>query len=174
MLLPYKAEDYPDNLEGKSVYPTIFTPCFSTILPFSTNLQFPPASAAKSTITLPAFISLTCSSKISSGASLPGIKAVVIIISTSLHYYLNKAISAAINSGDISLAYPPYPSPSSVILTVKNEAPKDSTYSLTAGLVSKALTIAPKDLAVAIADKPATPPPITKTLAGGNLPAAVI
>lgn len=60
------------------------------------------------------------------------------------------------------------------MLTVKNEAPKDSTYSLTAGLVSKALTTAPKDLAVAIADKPATPPPITNTLAGGNLPAAVI
>lgn len=87
---------------------------------------------------------------------------------------MNKAISAAIKAGDISLAYPPLPSPSSAILTVKNEAPKDSAYSLTAGLVSKTLTTAPKDLAVAIADNPATPPPITKTLAGGNLPAAVI
>lgn len=61
------------------------------------------------------------------------------MISHSLAYCLNKAISAAINSGDISLAYPPYPSPSSLILTVKKVAPKDSTYSLTAGLVSKAL-----------------------------------
>lgn len=78
------------------------------------------------------------------------------------------------NSGDISLAYPPPPSPDSLILTSMNSAPKDSTYSLTAALVSKPLTIAPKLLAVAIADNPATPPPITKTLAGGNLPAAVI
>lgn len=45
---------------------------------------------------------------------------------------------------------------------------------MTAALVSKALTIAPIDFAVAIADNPATPPPMTKTLAGGNLPAAVI
>ncbi len=78
------------------------------------------------------------------------------------------------NSGDISLAQPPPPSPSSVIFIVKNSAPTDSTYSLTAALVSKPLTIAPKDLAVVIADKPATPPPITKTFAGGSLPAAVI
>lgn len=34
--------------------------------------------------------------------------------------------------------------------------------------------MAPIFLAVPIADKPATPPPITKTLAGGTLPAAVI
>tara|TARA_B110000503_G_C6858981_1_gene294017 strand:- start:300 stop:422 length:123 start_codon:yes stop_codon:yes gene_type:complete len=40
--------------------------------------------------------------------------------------------------------------------------------------VSNPLTIAPKLLAVVIADKPATPPPITNTLAGGSLPAAVI
>jgi hypothetical protein len=45
---------------------------------------------------------------------------------------------------------------------------------LTASLVSNPLTIAPKLLAVAIDESPATPPPITKTLAGGNLPAAVI
>jgi hypothetical protein len=78
------------------------------------------------------------------------------------------------NSGDISLAYPPPPSPLSCILTVRNSAPTDSIYSLTASLVSKPLTIAPKLLAVPMADKPATPPPITNTLAGGNLPAAVI
>jgi len=40
--------------------------------------------------------------------------------------------------------------------------------------VSKPLTIAPILLAVEIADKPATPTPMTKTLAGGSLPAAVI
>lgn len=43
-----------------------------------------------------------------------------------------------------------------------------------AGLVSNALTIAPIFLAVWMADKPATPAPITNTLAGGTFPAAVI
>jgi hypothetical protein len=75
---------------------------------------------------------------------------------------------------DISFAYPPVPSPDSFIFTSMNSAPSDLTYSLTADLVSNPLTIAPKLLAVAIADKPATPPPITRTLAGGSLPAAVI
>jgi hypothetical protein len=45
---------------------------------------------------------------------------------------------------------------------------------LRADLVSKILVIAPKFLAVAAAAKPATPPPIIRILAGGNLPAAVI
>jgi hypothetical protein len=108
------------------------------------------------------------------GAFFPGIKAVVIMISTSLACYINNFISASMNSGLISLAYPPAPSPDSLILTSKNSAPKDLTYSLTASLVSNPLTMAPNDLAVAIADKPATPPPITRTLAGGSLPAAVI
>lgn len=78
------------------------------------------------------------------------------------------------NSLDISLAYPPAPSPDSLILTSKNSAPNDLNYSLTASLTSNPLTIAPKLLAVAIADRPATPPPMTRTLAGGNFPAAVI
>ena len=108
------------------------------------------------------------------GAGLPGIKAVVTIISTSLAYLANNFISSSINSLDISLAYPPCPSPDSFNLISKNSAPKDSTYSFTASLVSKPLTIAPKLLAVDIAERPATPPPITNTLAGGNLPAAVI
>ena len=55
-----------------------------------------------------------------------------------------------------------------------NSAPKDSTCYLTAGLVSNPRTIAPKDLAVAMAANPATPPPMTNILAGGNFPAAVI
>jgi len=45
---------------------------------------------------------------------------------------------------------------------------------LTAALVSNNLTTAPKFLAVTAAESPATPPPMIKTLAGGNLPAAVI
>ena len=58
--------------------------------------------------------------------------------------------------------------------TSKNSAPKDSTCSLTAARVSKARTMAPMFLAVPMADRPATPPPMINTLAGGTLPAAVI
>lgn len=57
---------------------------------------------------------------------------------------------------------------------VKNCAPNDSTCSLTADRVSNARTTAPMFLACAIAARPATPPPITNTFAGGNFPAAVI
>lgn len=95
-------------------------------------------------------------------------------MSTSFAYLAKSSISALINSGDISLAYPPAAEPSSSIVTVKNCPPRDSTYSLVAGLVSKHLTTAPRFLAEAIAERPATPAPITSTFAGGNLPAAVI
>lgn len=60
------------------------------------------------------------------------------------------------------------------ILISKNSAPRDSTCSFTAERVSNPLTIAPMFLACPIAAKPATPPPITRTFAGGTLPAAVI
>jgi len=58
--------------------------------------------------------------------------------------------------------------------TSRNSPPRDSTCSFTAGLTSYALTIAPMLLAVPTADKPATPPPMMNTFAGGTLPAAVI
>lgn len=61
-----------------------------------------------------------------------------------------------------------------LILISRNSAPKDSTCSLTAERVSNPLTIAPIFLAWPIAANPATPPPITRTLAGGTFPAAVI
>ena len=48
------------------------------------------------------------------------------------------------------------------------------TSSLTAGRVSKARTMAPSLTAVPMADSPATPAPMTNTLAGGTRPAAVI
>lgn len=60
------------------------------------------------------------------------------------------------------------------MLTSKNSAPSDSICSFTAGLTSNPLTTAPILLAVPMAARPATPPPITSTLAGGTLPAAVI
>lgn len=47
------------------------------------------------------------------GAFLPGISAVVIITSTSLHCFAKSACSASINSFDISLLYPPVVPPSS-------------------------------------------------------------
>jgi len=90
-----------------------------------------------------------------------GIRTVVIMISTSLACSKNSAISASINffditwpwcqhngrvetiGGGIALAYPPAPSPSSLISTSKNSAPRDSTCSRAADRVSKPLTIAP-------------------------------
>ena len=55
-----------------------------------------------------------------------------------------------------------------------NLAPKLSTFSFAAGRTSLADTTAPSLRAVAIAWRPATPAPITKHLAGGTVPAAVI
>ena len=48
------------------------------------------------------------------------------------------------------------------------------TWSRTAARVSKARTMAPSPRAAPIAASPATPAPMTSTLAGGTRPAAVI
>ena len=55
-----------------------------------------------------------------------------------------------------------------------NFAPRLSTCSLAAGRTSVAVTMAPSRRAVAIACRPATPAPMTNTLAAGTVPAAVI
>src|ERR1700693_3024258 len=55
-----------------------------------------------------------------------------------------------------------------------NLAPRLSTCSLAAGRTSVAVTMAPRRRAVAIACRPATPAPMTKTLVAGTVPAAVI
>ena len=55
-----------------------------------------------------------------------------------------------------------------------NSAPMLLTCSFTAARVSKARTMAPRPRAAPIAASPATPAPITSTLAGGTRPAAVI
>ena len=52
--------------------------------------------------------------------------------------------------------------------------PTLSICSLTSGRTSVAVTWAPSRLAVAMACRPATPAPITNTLAGGTIPAAVM
>ena len=54
-----------------------------------------------------------------------------------------------------------------------NAAPIDSICSPTSGRTSNARTLAPSDDAVPIAASPATPAPITNTVAGGVVPAAV-
>ena len=59
------------------------TPCRVTTLPGSVSSQLPPCSAARSTITLPGFIERTISAVMSLGAGLPGINAVVMMMSTS-------------------------------------------------------------------------------------------
>src|SRR5580704_17272336 len=53
-----------------------------------------------------------------------------------------------------------------------NLAPRLATCSLAAGRTSVAVTMAPSRRAVAIACRPATPTPITKTLAAETVPAA--
>ena len=89
---------------GKSVKPIIVTPLYLYISLGLVTSQLPPCSAAKSTMTEPSFIDSTISLVINLGAGLPGIKAVVIIISTSLACSKNKAISASMNSLLIILA----------------------------------------------------------------------
>ena len=59
-------------------------------------------------------------------------------------------------------------------LTSRYSAPRDSACSFTAGRTSNNRTIEPMFLAVPAAARPATPPPMMKTFAGGTLPAAVI
>jgi hypothetical protein len=68
------------------------------------NSQFPPVSAAKSTIIDPYFMFSTNSLDNNFGAGLPGINAVVMIMSTSLAYFMNKANSASKYSLPISFA----------------------------------------------------------------------
>ena len=59
------------------------TPCFTTTCPGCVNSQLPPCSAAMSTMTLPGFIDCTISAVISFGAGFPGMRAVVMMMSTS-------------------------------------------------------------------------------------------
>ena len=103
-------------------------------------------------------------------------RAVVITISTSPACSLKHCNCFSLNSGLDGAAYPPVSDPSnpSSKSSIRNSAPILSICSATSGLTSNALTIAPRLTEVPIAAKPATPAPITKTLAGGTFPAAVI
>ena len=108
------------------------------------------------------------------GAFLPGIKAVHTTMSIFLRVSTNKSSCFFLKSSEASFAYPPDVSRFSEPSTTKNFPPRLSTCSLEAILTSVAKTIAPILFAVAIACKPATPAPTTKTLAAGIVPAAVI
>mmetsp|Transcript_3647 Transcript_3647/g.5403 ORF Transcript_3647/g.5403 Transcript_3647/m.5403 type:complete len:224 (+) Transcript_3647:98-769(+) len=174
-LLAYRVEAVLANLLGMLVNPTHFTPLSVTITsPGTVVSMFPPASAARSTTTDPGFIFATMSFVIMTGALRPGMRAVPMMISTSSHWWARSLLAALCQSSDISLAYPPAPLPSSKCSTIRNSPPRDSICSFAAGRTSKALTIAPIFLADTIAASPATPPPITSTLAGLMRPAAVI
>jgi len=66
--------------------------------------MLPPFSAAKSTTTEPRFIDATIAAEMSLGAGLPGMSAVVMMMSTSLAILAKSAISASMKAGLISLA----------------------------------------------------------------------
>mmetsp|Transcript_3340 Transcript_3340/g.11581 ORF Transcript_3340/g.11581 Transcript_3340/m.11581 type:complete len:308 (-) Transcript_3340:521-1444(-) len=173
-LLPKSVDACAAHLEGRSVYPMHVTPLgVTTTSSFTVVAMLPPASAARSTVTDPRFMPSTCSCRMSFGAGLPGMRAVVMMMSHSFACCLKSSISASRNAWLISLAYPPAPSPSSSMDTSRNSAPMLSTCSRAALRTSKARTTAPMFFAVWIAARPATPAPITSTLAGGTLPAMV-
>lgn len=71
----------------------------------------------------------TISLVMSLGAGFPGMRAVVMTISTSLHYLAKSFISASMNSLDMTLAYPPTPAPPSSPSNYnsKKSAPTDLT-----------------------------------------------
>ena len=134
----------------------------------------PPASPARSTITLPGFIAFAASAVISFGAGRPGTSAVVITTSDFAICAASASRCACCSSSVSSRAYPPAASASAEPSTSRNFAPSDCTCSLTAARTSNAVTTAPSRRAVAIACSPATPAPSTSTWAGGIVPAAVI
>ena len=86
---------------------------------------------------------------------------------------MSKSCCCFARSSVISRAYPPAPANDSKFRSI-NDAPIDLTSSADEGRTSYALTTAPSRRAVAIAWRPATPAPSTKTCAGVTVPAAVI
>jgi len=67
------------------------TPCFTVTWCGTVSSQLPPCSAAMSTMMLPGFIDCTMSAVISLGAGLPGMSAVVMMMSTSFACLANTA-----------------------------------------------------------------------------------
>src|SRR6185503_2008245 len=98
------AEESAARLRARFEAPMIVTPCFSTCSPLTVPSTLPPASAARSTITLPGRIVATCESLISRGAGLPGISAVVMTMSCLAIWPDTSSACAFWYSGDISVA----------------------------------------------------------------------
>ena len=82
----------------------IVTPCVVDDLARLGQLAVAALLGRQSTMTLPVFIDRTMSAVISFGAGLPGISAVVMMMSTSVACSAKSAISALMNSGLITLA----------------------------------------------------------------------
>jgi hypothetical protein len=76
----------------------------TTILSATEPATLPPWAAAMSTITLPDRMLATISSVISSGAGLPGIRAVVMMMSTSFACSAYICAARRLKSSDISRA----------------------------------------------------------------------
>src|SRR5215208_7136195 len=158
---------------GRFSGPTIVTPPASTTSPGRVSSQFPPVSAARSTITDPSRIFSTAAAGTSLGAGRPGMAAVVMTASKSGIRSSSASCCRSCSSGVSSRAYPPSVS-SPTIPRSRNDAPSDITCSRVAGRMSKPDTTPPSRRAVAIACSPATPAPSTSTFAGAIVPAAVV
>ena len=88
-----------------SVYPMSVTP--PSVLTTSSRtvpVTLPPAAAARSTTTEPGLSFATMSPSMRLGAFLPGMRAVVMTMSTSSHCFKSILLLAACHSADISLA----------------------------------------------------------------------
>ena len=152
----------------------IVTPLSVTIFsPGTVSSQFPPPDAARSTITLPGFMFATMSAVIVIGAC-PRTSAVVTRMSAF-------ADSCGVHPGGLRRLVlgqrPGVPVGGHLLLPAAgddtNVAPIDSICSATSGRTSNARTWAPRLPAAPIAASPATPAPMTKTVAGWVFPAAV-
>jgi|GEM_PF-3640926 len=123
-------------------------------------------------MTDPGRIAATISLRMSTGALRPGIAAVVTMTSASETAFATIACSCFFSSSVSSRAYPP--APSALIWSSRNFAPRLRTCSPAARRTSYPSTIAPIRFAVSIANRPATPAPKMRTLAGRIVPAAVV
>ena len=151
----------------------IVTPLSVTIFsPGTVSSQFPPPEAARSTITLPGFMFATMSAVMVIGAC-PRTSAVVTRMS---HLADSSAYTRAVCAAWSSVSALAYPSEETSCCPPDDDtkvAPIDSICSATSGRTSNARTWAPRLPAAPIAASPATPAPMTNTVAGWVFPAAV-
>src|SRR5690606_15109327 len=175
-LRAYAADAAGAIWEGRFPAPMTVTPWGVTIVVSGTAPStLPPSSPqATSTTTLPGSISSRASATTSSGGRRPGTCAVVITTSNRETCLASSCCSVCCSSPVSARAYPSAPSPLPARLRSRNRAPTDSASARACGRMSKAVTTAPSRRAVPMADSPATPAPSTSTVAGGEVPAAVV